>query len=548
MKHLNLAFAAMAALAFTACSQEEEIATGTTRGYVGVMEGNSAVTRSYNGGSGAFKWSNGDDISVYTSNGFKTMTMTGGADTDKATYADPDFIPKDVAVFPTSSVGTYTNGTTTVKYPSERVAGEKVNDPMVAYFTTGATKFDFKHVGGVIRFSVLVPEGVNRFVVSSSNALCGDFTVDATDKNAPFVTTGESSTNNKVTFNFTTTTGSGMMTFILPLPTGTYTDLTVAVQNDEKVVKSKKLSVPVTMTRCLWNSTEINFGSYTGTIETMVSGVDALENLVQNTPTDELKSKSLTVDLNDETLTSDDAKKITNLNVGSISIKNGTVDNSALHIQAAGDISLKNIKVTGEFPKGNSNARFSLNTSGEVIIDGVDFSAATNYYNAIEVNLGANPVSEKVTIKNCKFAGMSNNCILVFGMPEGGEVNVENCNFTLNDGCEAVRISNKLDSRNFTVNVKDCDYKYTTLTPSNAKWAGFFLFEDYTTKAADNPNAKKQFTGLTVNCDNLTYDGEKITALTIGTNNTKQFACMCYDNANPYIITDKSHFPTFTFK
>lgn len=535
----------MAALAFTACSQEEEIATGTTRGYVGVMEGNSAVTRSYNGGHGAFKWSNGDDISVYTTSGFKTMTMTGGADTDKATYADPTFIPKDVAVFPTSSVGTYTNGTTTVKYPSERVAGEKVNDPMVAYFTTGATKFDFKHVGGVIRFSVLVPEGVNRFVVSSSQALCGEFTVDATDKNAPVVTTAESSTNNKVTFTFTQTTGSGMMTFILPLPAGTY-DLTCAVQNGDKVVKSKKLSSSITMMRSLWYDTEINFGSYTGTIETMVSGVDALETLVANTPAEEMKSKSLTVDLNGETLTSDDAKKITNLNVGSISLNNGTVDNSALHIQAAGDISLKNIKVTGEFPKNNSNARFSLNTSGEVIIDGVDFSAATNYYNAIEVNLGANPVSEKVTIKNCKFAGLSNNCISLFGMPEGGVMNIENCDFQLTPGNEAVRISNKLDSRNFTINVKNCNYKYSA--EYNNAYAGFFLFQDYTTKAADNPNAKKQFTGLTVNCDNLTYDNEKITALTIGTNKTRQLACMYYDNATPKIITDKSHFPTFTFK
>lgn len=549
MKHLSYAFAALAALAFTACSQEDEQPVSNANGYVGVMEGNSAVTRSYNGGNGAFKWDNGDNISVYSANGFQTMTMTSGAGTDKAGYSTPSFIPTEVAVFPTTSAKSYTDGSLTVTYPSTRSAGVTVDDPMAAFFGTGATTFNFKHLGGVVKFEVLVPEGVDKFVVSADQALAGDFTVDATDKSAPFVATTTSTANNSVEFTFTKTTGSGMMTFILPMPTGTYTNLKVAVKNGNTTVKDFTLSVPLTMTRCLWYNTEINFGTYSGTIETMVSGVNQLNELIENASTNSLKDKDLTVDLNGETLTNTDAaaKNINKLDVSSISLSNGKIEASGLHISAAQKISLKNINVTGEFPKANSNARISLNASSEIVIDGVDFSNATNYYNAIEINLRANPISKNVTVKNCKFAGLSNNAISVFGMPEGGVLNVENCDFDLNKNNEAIRISNKLNTKNFTVNVKNCNYKYDTTFTGN-KWAGFFLFEDYTTKDAAAVYANKPFAGLTVNCENVKYNGTKVSSLNLGKHDNSQFACMCYDNYPGNLVEDAGHFPTFTFK
>lgn len=549
MKHLSYAFAAMAALAFTACSQEDEQPVSNAKGYVGVMEGNSAVTRSYNGGNGAFKWDNGDNISVYTTSGFQTMTMTSGAGTDKAGYSTPSFIPKEVAVFPTTSAKSYADGALTVTYPSTRSAGEAVDDPMAAFFGTGSTTFNFKHLGGVVKFEVLVPEGVNKFVVSADQALAGDFTVDATDKSAPFVATTTSTTNNSVEFAFTKTTGSGMMTFILPMPTGTYTNLKVAVKNGNATVKDFTLSAPLTITRCIWYNTEINFGTYTGTIETMVSGVNQLNELIENASTNSLKDKDLTVDLNGETLTNTDAaaKNINKLDVSSISLNNGTIEASGLHIKATQKIALKDLKITGEFPKANSNARVSLNASDEIVVDGVDFSEATNYYNALEINLNANPVSKNVTVKNCKFAGLSNNAISVFGMPEDGVLNIENCEFDLNKNNEAIRISNKLNTKNFTINVKNCNYKYDTTFTGN-KWAGFFLFEDYTTTDGSTVYANKPFAGLTINCENVAYNGVKVSSLNLGKRDNSQFACMCYDYYTGNLVEDASHFPTFTFK
>ena len=181
------------------------------------------------------------------------------------------------------------------------------------------------------------------------------------------------------------------------------------------------------------------------------------------------------------------------------------------------------------------------------MVDGVDFTKATKGYNDLEINLKSRPVSDKVTIKNCKFGkGNTNNSISNFGMPEGGVINIENCNFVLSGKSEAVRISNKLDSHQFTINVKDCNYNYPDGFIGHKEYIGFFLFEDCTTTKA--PDTAKQFSGLKINCDNVTYNGTKGQEVDVGTRTVgKQFACMCYDNGT-LSVTDESHFPTFTFK
>ena len=66
--------------------------------------------------------------------------------------------------------------------------------------------------------------------------------------------------------------------------------------------------------------------------------------------------------------------------------------------------------------------------------------------------------------------------------------------------------------------------------------------------AATYTDTYKPFSGINIVCDNVTFAGTKVNALNLGTNDHSQFACMCYDNCPTYIITDASHFPTFTFK
>ena len=184
-----------------------------------------------------------------------------------------------------------------------------------------------------------------------------------------------------------------------------------------------------------------------------------------------------------------------------------------------------------------------IEVSATTVLREIRRNSNANGYNPIEINL-RNVVSKNVTVKNCKFAKFSNNAISVFGMAEGGVLNIENNTFTLGKTSEAVRISNKTNTK-FTINVKDCSYTYPT--DAAGQWVGFFLFQDYTSKTLANANAAMQFKNLTVNVDNVTFEGAKVTELNLFSGARNQFACMCYGDDN-VVVTDATHFPTFNFK
>lgn len=530
----------------TSCSQDlEENVNNVGNSYVGTVENTVAATRSYNGGDGTFLWNNGDDISVNTATGFQTMKFKSGAGTGTATYESVSYLPKDVAVFPTTAAKSYTGGELIVNYPETLAQSTQVNDPLVAQFGENQRNFTFKHVGGVMAFKVMVPEGVDGFKVTTDKRICGDFKVNTTGDN-PVVETEEASTDNSVKFTFTKTTSAGIMYFYLPVPTGTYSSMKVAVLNGETEVKSVTNTLSNTVDRCKWLNFELNFADYTGTIEQVVTGVAAFKELLANTSAADLAQKDICLKLNGETFSVDadaSGKTIQTLKVSSLTLENGTVDATGLNITTTGGpITLKNVKMTGAFPKAtNGNARISLNTSGTVVVDGVDFTEATSGYNGIEINLSNNPISSNVTVKNCKFGNVpTNNCISIFGMTEGGVVNIENCDFYLNVNADAVRLSNRFNTK-FTVNFKDITYKYAGTTTES-----FLLLQDYTNGA--NASTVKAFSGLTINCENVYNNGTKVTEL--GTPNStdmsKQFAYIWYNGLG--VQTDLSHYPTFTFK
>lgn len=148
-----------------------------------------------------------------------------------------------------------------------------------------------------------------------------------------------------------------------------------------------------------------------------------------------------------------------------------------------------------------------IEVSATTVLREIRRNSNANGYNPLEINL-KNVVSKNVTVKNCKFANFSNNAISVFGMAEGGVLNIENNTFDLGKTSEAVRISNKTNTK-FTINVKDCSYTYPT--DAAGQWVGFFMFEDYTSATAEEANAAMQFKNLTVNVDNVTFEGAKVT-------------------------------------
>lgn len=548
----SLSLVAVAAMTLMGCSQEDTVSPSVSQKYSAVVE-NEPSTRSYNAGNGVFRWSAGDDIAVYTSdNGFQTMKMVGGADTQEASYEGVMGRPADVAVFPVKSATSYSDATLTINYPNsytvEGSGSQEVDDPLVAYFNQGETRFVFRHVGGVIVWNVAVPAGVDAFEVTMKSAVTGDFIVNATDKDAPTVATSGTA-NNVVTFNFEKTTEAKEMHFYMPVPTGTYTGFTLTLRNNGEKVGSFSSTASNTVNRCTWlNMPLVTINNYTGVIEqTVVKGVEALNTLLSSG--ENLKTKSVYVDLNGETLTNS-ANELA-LTAKTLTLTNGTVSQTRLKLTATDGITLKNLKIDGkQVAKGN--ACISLNSNGEVYVSGLDYSTfasdGSKGKNLLEINLTKGVLADKVTVKDSKFMGNTNNSILVFGMPEGGLVTVDNCEFSLPDGGEAVRISNKSASKAFTVNVSDCNYTYPdTEADSNKMWNGFFIFEDYTDA---NALTTKPFAGLTVNCKNVSYKGTVVTAVNAYAENRSQFACIVYDEAETggsKQPTGEGHLPQINF-
>ncbi len=289
-KVLTAALMGLSAMALVGCSQDEMSSLKGGK-YKGVME--SAVdSRSYNTnkeltGPGDFKWSEGDDIKVWTRyDGFKTLKCESlSNDGDIANYEDnPNVTPLDIAVFPVSAAKAYNNAVVTVNYPAaydytQRNATEDdqiANDPMVAFFNLGATTFNFHHTGAVIEWQVMVPAGANKFVATMSKDVTGDFDVS---KSSPVAVTSDSTTNNVVTFTFTPSTQAQLLYLYMPVPTGNYHISKVAVKQGDATMKeynNPKGTDERSIGRAKWIHVLLNMSSYKGVIED-VSNADDLK-------------------------------------------------------------------------------------------------------------------------------------------------------------------------------------------------------------------------------------------------------------------------------
>jgi hypothetical protein len=224
----------------------------------------------------------------------------------------------------------------------------------------------------------------------------------------------------------------------------------------------------------------------------------------------------------------------------SITLKGGVVDNN-ISLVAEDGITIDGIKVTGS--KAENNAKININTKGNVVVKNATFNTTTSAYNGIEINLNSD-VCKSVDIENCTFSEMQNNCINIFGMAEGGTINIKDCSFDLSSTpSNAVRLSNKTSAKNVTVNFTDCKYKYGEGESTQAFWYGFVLFQNYV-KDLD----KSIFNDWTINVKNVTNNGVKIDKANLNTNTSSQFACMYDDFSDPKIITDASLFPKFIFE
>ena len=261
-------------------------------------------------------------------------------------------------------------------------------------------------------------------------------------------------------------------------------------------------------------------------------------NLVEAGSTVNMPDEDIVVNIPEGTLTSAEeysisAKSVVLVGEGADAGDN-IMESVRMNITAEEGVTVRNLAFTGTRPAGDGNAAVSISTPGDVLIEGIEWSR--DAYNPIEINLGSsNEPAGNVTVRGCDFqTAVSNNCISVFGMSEGGVVNIENCTFAKANN--ALRMSNRTNAENVVLNITDCTYEETT----DDAYAGFLLFQDYT--SAD-PLTAKAFSTWTVNFTNLVGpEGSKITE-----DYESQVWYMYYDNGGG-LVNDETQFPVINYK
>ena len=169
-------------------------------------------------------------------------------------------------------------------------------------------------------------------------------------------------------------------------------------------------------------------------------------------------------------------------------IIHGAVENKVLSIEGK-SINMSNVSISGTIDKIISNTAVSLNEMKTVEIIDSHFDAST--YNMIEIGLNSDKLPSLVNITNCDFDTMSNNAITIFGFVDNAVINIKNCHFK--SVSNAIRLSNKTNAQNVTVNIENC---VCDNWDPRKEYSGFMLLQEY-------PIGMSDFSGITINIKNL---------------------------------------------
>ena len=235
-------FILLCALSFAACTQNDQSLDSVVARRTLSASVESVFTRAGLESDGAFFWHEGDKIGALMTNGYvRPMTLAngdGGKSTGTFEITTNEFIG-NYAFYPyndDSSVNA--DGKLTINFPAEynygSVIGEKENSfgfAMWGQVAQGAV--GFKHLGGVFKIYVNdLPVGENmQFSLSTpGKKLTGDFTT-LLNCEAPVLETSDDEQNNTVVISFSNTKENATAVFYVPVPVGTYPEVSVSVKD-----------------------------------------------------------------------------------------------------------------------------------------------------------------------------------------------------------------------------------------------------------------------------------------------------------------------------
>lgn len=256
--------------------------------------------------------------------------------------------------------------------------------------------------------------------------------------------------------------------------------------------------------------------AYLDDIQKLEPTIDSLAALVQilNDKVEKLYKTDIEVvdgtdaSLNDTTkdyVVVGDIAQTSSITAKSVTIKNSSIsDNARLSINA-GDVEVKGLAISGDFPKAQGgNAVVKINESDYIVFRDMTFNS-NDVYNGIEIGLNSSKLPKYVLFDNCKFEGtFTNNPIIVFGTADDAIINIQNCSF--DKVSNILRLSNKANTK-CVVNISNCSVNQLDTNP---EYTGAILCQDYTSKGEEVANNLFSPEKITINFKNFKVAGKEL--------------------------------------
>lgn len=246
----TLYFAICATFVLAACNKEDVAPVNNEPENITTIYASFDEVKSTVDVNAVFSWISGETVSVGTSEGYKPFNCTNTS-TGEFTGTGT---PVGVAVSPAQS-GTFTSASSfQVSYPASYSYAAGTTNALMVGSHLGDNKYKFSHVGALLAVTYEnVPAGTTGFTLTADKNITGTVTLKGTDTSAIEIANGNTSLDGKsVTVNLgdPTVGNTASMTFYVPLPTGTYTSLSVKLNNSNsdleastvKTVKSVSLN------------------------------------------------------------------------------------------------------------------------------------------------------------------------------------------------------------------------------------------------------------------------------------------------------------------
>lgn len=242
-------FAALAMVAIVACNKEvaapednvvpeENIIQTEPKGDVTIIAQAPAETKTMVEGLDV-KWASGDHIAVLDEDGdIHDFSLDSGEGTTSGTFSGTlgGKNSGGYAIYPYSANANF-DGDIYVDYPTTYTY-DAVTVPMIGVEGTGENvgKYEFSHIGGAFKIQYTnVPAGATKFVFTSTTDITGTVVYDFTDAIVA------SNAGKEVTV--TGLPSSSTLTFIIPVPVGSYSFTVKLLDSSDAVIAGSQKTV-----------------------------------------------------------------------------------------------------------------------------------------------------------------------------------------------------------------------------------------------------------------------------------------------------------------